>query len=183
MRNAATTARGARARVEAYSERRISPGSPLESGAHPAQPDEDDTFDDAVVTLGLARLAQSAPVSIALDTPTEQRTPLPFDLASKARSRRGMGRYRLLARIGEGGYGTVCEAEHVELKKRVALKVVTALRGHRTEIVERFTRESRRVSRLEDDHVVQIVDAGEDGSFGPFLVMELLHGDDQIGRA
>src|SRR5262249_45825752 len=129
-------------------------------------------------TLGLARLAQSAPVSIALDTPTEQRTPLPFDLASKARSRRVMGRYRLLARIGEGGYGTVCEAEHVELKKRVALKVVTALRGHRTEIAERFTRDSRRVSRLEDDHVVQIVDAGEDPSFGPFLVMELLHGDD-----
>ena len=88
------------------------------------------------------------------------------------------GRYRLVSRIGEGGMGAVWEAEHVDLGKRVALKILNAIDAPREEIVERFKREARSASTIDNEHVVSVFDAGVDPSCGVFMVMELLRGED-----
>jgi hypothetical protein len=88
------------------------------------------------------------------------------------------GRYRLVSRIGEGGMGAVWEAEHVDLGKRVAIKILNAIDAPRAEIVERFKREARSASTIDNEHVVSVFDAGVDPSCGVFMVMELLRGED-----
>jgi tRNA A-37 threonylcarbamoyl transferase component Bud32/tetratricopeptide (TPR) repeat protein len=84
-------------------------------------------------------------------------------------------RYRVRRLLGRGGMGTVYEADHVGLDRRVAIKFVT------TELDvaarERFSREARAAGRVIDPHVVQIFDVGRDAG-RPFLVMEYLEGRD-----
>jgi hypothetical protein len=94
-----------------------------------------------------------------------------------------VGQYQLLARLGEGGMGTVYRALHVKLKKVVALKVLPADRMENQQAVARFQREMEAVGRLEHPNVVRATDAGEaDGTH--FLVMECVDGIDlsKLGR-
>jgi serine/threonine-protein kinase len=88
------------------------------------------------------------------------------------------GRYRLTRLIGEGGMGAVYEAEHVEIGKRVAIKLVHSIHARHAEIAARFRREARSASAIESDHIVQVFDAGNDPELGLFMVMELLRGED-----
>ncbi len=88
------------------------------------------------------------------------------------------GRYRILSTLGTGGMGVVYEAEHVELGKRVAVKVLNVANGPTAELAARFKREARSTSSLDHDHIVQVFDAGEDPAYGLFMVMELLKGED-----
>jgi eukaryotic-like serine/threonine-protein kinase len=88
------------------------------------------------------------------------------------------GRYRITRLIGEGGMGAVYEAEHVEIGKRVAIKLVRAIHARHTEIAARFRREARSASAIESDHIVQVFDAGNDPELGLFMAMELLRGQD-----
>jgi len=88
------------------------------------------------------------------------------------------GRYRLTRLIGEGGMGAVYEAEHVEIGKRVAIKLVRSIHARHGEIAARFRREARSASAIESDHIVQVFDAGNDPELGLFMVMELLRGED-----
>jgi tRNA A-37 threonylcarbamoyl transferase component Bud32 len=87
-------------------------------------------------------------------------------------------RYRLEAPIGSGGMGTVYRAEHVLIKKPVAIKVLSAAHSGSRKEVERFLNEARAASRIRHEHVVDITDFGitEDGMV--FLVMEYLEGED-----
>ncbi len=87
-------------------------------------------------------------------------------------------RYRVLRLLGEGGMGGVYEAEHVEVGKRVAVKLVSAVHAQSEQIAARLKREARSTGALESDHIVQVFDAGEDPQAGLFLVMELLRGRD-----
>ena len=88
------------------------------------------------------------------------------------------GRYRLTRLIGEGGMGAVYEAEHVEIGKRVAIKLVRSVHARHSEIAARFKREARSASAIESDHIVQVFDAGHDPELGLFMAMELLKGED-----
>jgi eukaryotic-like serine/threonine-protein kinase len=88
------------------------------------------------------------------------------------------GRYRLTRLIGEGGMGAVYEAEHVEIGKRVAIKLVRSVHARHAEIAARFKREARSASAIESDHIVQVFDAGHDPELGLFMAMELLRGED-----
>ncbi len=92
------------------------------------------------------------------------------------------GKYRLGARIGSGGMGAVYEAEQVELRKRVAIKLVAPEHGAKPEVLGRFRRESRAASRAESEHIVQVFDCGHDEEHGYFLVMEYLRGEDLGSR-
>jgi eukaryotic-like serine/threonine-protein kinase len=74
--------------------------------------------------------------------------------------------------------GAVYEAEHVEIGKRVAIKLVRAIHARHTEIAARFRREARSASAIESDHIVQVFDAGNDPELGLFMAMELLRGED-----
>ena len=88
-----------------------------------------------------------------------------------------LGQYRLLTKLGEGGFGTVYKAVHTRLDKVVALKLLTASRLQNPDAVTRFNREMRAVGKLHHAHIVAAHDAGEiDGTH--YLVMELVDGID-----
>ncbi len=88
------------------------------------------------------------------------------------------GKYALSRLLGEGGMGAVYEAEHLEIGKRVAIKIVRDLRGQKEEAAARFIREARAASAVESDHIVQVFDVGQDPDLGLYMVMELLAGED-----
>jgi serine/threonine protein kinase len=86
-----------------------------------------------------------------------------------------LGRYLLCRVIGVGGMGTVYEAEHVLLEKRVAIKVLKPEIAGRDDLRKRFVREGLAASRVRHPHVVDVTDAAEENGRA-YLVMELLEG-------
>ncbi len=88
------------------------------------------------------------------------------------------GKYKVLRLLGRGSMGAVYEAQNVSIGKRVALKFVVVDRRTDPSALARFHREARAVSAVESAHIVQIFDTGETDAGEPFLVMELLHGED-----
>ncbi len=87
------------------------------------------------------------------------------------------GRYVIGPRIGRGGMGMVYEATHLGLGKKVAIKVLLPEAARNAEGRARFVREGETAARLRHPHVVDISDVGvHDGL--PFIVMELLEGED-----
>ena len=88
-------------------------------------------------------------------------------------------RYRLVRRLGAGGMAEVFEVEHLLTKRRLALKLLHAESLGNPTSVERFYREASACAGIDSDHIVQIIDCDVDRSTAiPFLVMELLQGDD-----
>ncbi len=84
--------------------------------------------------------------------------------------------YRLLKKIGEGSSGEVFEAEHVELARKYAVKVLSAAHAAASDSVERFRREARAVASLSHPNLVRLHDFGKSLDGRVFLVMELLDG-------
>jgi eukaryotic-like serine/threonine-protein kinase len=82
-----------------------------------------------------------------------------------------LGRYRLEARIGAGGFGTVYAARDERLDRPVAVKVIPAGGA----APERAQREARAVARLEHPAIVGLFDAGEEDGCR-YLVSELVEG-------
>jgi WD40 repeat protein/predicted Ser/Thr protein kinase len=86
-----------------------------------------------------------------------------------------IGRYRILRRHGEGGMGTVYEAEQDNPRRAVALKVI---RGDlvSAEFLNRFRHEAQVLGRLQHPGIAQVYEAGtgEDGQ--PFFAMEFIRG-------
>lgn len=86
------------------------------------------------------------------------------------------GRYRLEARLGEGGMGIVYRARHVLIDRVVALKLVRPdLRGE-THLRAWMLREARAANRVDHAHIIDIHDIGETEEGELYLVMEYLVG-------
>ncbi len=87
-------------------------------------------------------------------------------------------KYEILAKLGEGGMGTVYRARRVRIGDEVAVKVLHASAFADTAAVERFRREARAAAMLRHANVVTIHDYGEaSGEDAPaFIVMELVSG-------
>src|SRR5580700_10044506 len=88
------------------------------------------------------------------------------------------GKYRIARVIGKGAMGVVYEARHVDLGKRVAVKLIASHLGASDDAARRFRREARAASAIESDHVAQVFDAGLDPEHGLFMVLEYLTGED-----
>jgi serine/threonine protein kinase len=86
------------------------------------------------------------------------------------------GTYRILRQLDQGGMGMVFEAEHVRLKRRVAVKVLAQHLAKDQHALARFNREAEIISQLQHPHVVQVTDFDITEAGEPYLVMELLSG-------
>jgi eukaryotic-like serine/threonine-protein kinase len=85
-------------------------------------------------------------------------------------------RYRVIEMLGEGGMGAVYRAEHIHMRKQMALKVLHASMSGTEEVVARFEREAIAAGHITHPNVAAASDFGKlpDGSF--FLVLELVDG-------
>ncbi|MEO1617167.1 MAG: serine/threonine-protein kinase [Planctomycetota bacterium] len=88
-----------------------------------------------------------------------------------------LGQYRLIAKVGEGGMGTVYKARHSKLDKLVAIKLLPFQALTDSLAIKRFEREMKAIGRVEHSNVVAAFDAGQiDGQH--YLVMEYIEGVD-----
>ncbi|MEJ7734441.1 MAG: bifunctional serine/threonine-protein kinase/formylglycine-generating enzyme family protein [Polyangiaceae bacterium] len=89
------------------------------------------------------------------------------------------GDFRIVKALRAGGMGAVYVVDQLSTGKQRALKVMAPELAADPAIQERFVLEARAASKIDSDHVVEIVTAGVDeGSHSPFLVMELLRGQE-----
>lgn len=86
------------------------------------------------------------------------------------------GRYRVSELLGEGGMGAVFVAEHLKLKKDVALKVIRAELAGNGEVAARFAREAMATAQFEHPHVASAIDYGTLPEGGAYFVMQLVRG-------
>ncbi|WP_438000168.1 protein kinase [Sorangium sp. So ce185] len=91
------------------------------------------------------------------------------------------GKYRLERALSAGGMGSVWVAQHVQLGTHVAVKLMGTAYAGSPAFRARFEREARAAAHLRSPHVVQVHDFGFEQGV-PYLVMELLRGEDLSAR-
>ncbi len=90
------------------------------------------------------------------------------------------GKYRIERKLAEGGMGILFEATHLQLDELVAIKFLReeVAACVESDAVERFVREARSSIKIRSEHVVRILDVAALESGIPYIVMELLVGQD-----
>jgi len=87
-----------------------------------------------------------------------------------------IGRYKLLEKIGEGGFGVVWAAEQKRpVKRRVALKIIK-LGMDTKQVVARFEAERQALALMDHPNIAKVLDAGATDTGRPYFVMELVKG-------
>src|SRR5262245_33468489 len=86
------------------------------------------------------------------------------------------GRYKILKIVGEGGMGTVYQAEHMLIKRKVAIKILRPELAEDSAVVERFMNEARAAGAIGHPHIVESTDMGFTRDEVPFIVFEYLEG-------
>jgi ankyrin repeat protein len=87
-----------------------------------------------------------------------------------------IGRYKLLEKIGEGGFGVVWMAEQEEpVRRRVALKIIKAGMDTR-QVLARFEAERQALAMMEHPNIARVFDGGATDTGRPYFVMELVKG-------
>ena len=87
-----------------------------------------------------------------------------------------IGRYKILEKVGEGGWGVVNVAEQTEpVRRRVALKVIKL--GMDTKaVVARFEAERQALAMMDHPNIAKVFDAGSTETGRPYFIMELVRG-------
>lgn len=88
-----------------------------------------------------------------------------------------LGSYKLLKHLGTGGMSSVYLAEHIVMRRRVAIKVLPISGEEDQEFLERFRLESRAIAALDHPNIVRAHDFSNDGQIY-YLVMEYIEGMD-----
>ena len=86
-------------------------------------------------------------------------------------------RFQVQALLGQGASGTIYRAEHVTLRRKVAIKVLHDELSRDELAVERFRREATTVAEIDNEHIVEIHDFGRTPDGRLYLAMELLEGE------
>src|SRR5262249_23024168 len=87
-----------------------------------------------------------------------------------------IGRYKLLEKVGEGGFGTVYVAEQREpVKRRVALKIIK-LGMDTKQVIARFEAERQALALMDHPNIAKVLDGGATKTGRPYFVMELVRG-------
>ena len=86
------------------------------------------------------------------------------------------GRYRILAKLGEGGMGAVYKAEQISLKRTVAVKLLRPEMAASALLLRRFNAEAEAVAKLSHPNTVNIYDFGVDADGALFIAMEYIEG-------
>ncbi|MGO8698629.1 MAG: WD40 repeat domain-containing serine/threonine protein kinase [Limisphaerales bacterium] len=112
---------------------------------------------------------------------TANATPPKEAPASKRPAEDGPGtlidRYRLLEKLGEGGFGVVYAAEQNEpVRRQVALKVIKLGMDTR-EVIARFEAERQALAMMDHPNIAKVFDAGATLTGRPYFVMELIEGE------
>ncbi|HGG58014.1 MAG TPA: serine/threonine protein kinase, partial [Nannocystis exedens] len=89
-------------------------------------------------------------------------------------------RYRLLRWLGEGGMGVVYEAEHVDIERRVALKILRFNLSQEPEMAQVFRDEAKAACKMGAANIVEIYDFGELSDGRLYFAMEPLDGLDLV---
>ena len=87
-----------------------------------------------------------------------------------------IGNFKLLQKLGEGGFGTVWMAEQLEpVRRRVALKIIKPGMDSK-EVLARFEQERQALALMDHPNIAKVLDAGVTPLGRPFFVMELVRG-------
>ena len=86
--------------------------------------------------------------------------------------------YEVQRRLGEGGMGRVYEARHVRLGRRYAIKIMHQMFAADRDALARFRREAIAASTIASPHVAQVFDVNATRDGQPYLVYELIDGED-----
>ncbi len=85
-------------------------------------------------------------------------------------------KYKVLRKIGSGGFADVYLGEHAQLGREVAIKILTRSHSAEDEMVERFRRESKAAAKLSHPNIIDIYDVGESGEIY-YFVMKYIAGE------
>jgi serine/threonine protein kinase/tetratricopeptide (TPR) repeat protein len=116
-----------------------------------------------------------------IDAPVEApRTPTPIARVDRAVGGEEIGQeigpYKLLERLGEGGFGTVYLAQQeAPVRRRVALKIIKLGMDTR-QVIARFEAERQALAMMDHAGIARVLDAGATTTGRPFFVMELVRG-------
>ncbi len=86
------------------------------------------------------------------------------------------GRYSIISVLGAGGMGEVYLAEDTQLKRKIALKILTLKAGGSDDYQRRFIREAQAISALNHPNIVTIYEVGEFENIH-FIAMEFVEGE------
>jgi serine/threonine protein kinase/WD40 repeat protein len=106
----------------------------------------------------------------------EQQSPEMSIPAAVERKSPSIPGFRILRVLGRGGMGIVYKAEHLALKRHVALKMILAGEKADSKDLDRFRMEAEAVARLQHPNIVQIFEIGEHEGC-PFFCLELVDGE------
>ena len=87
-----------------------------------------------------------------------------------------LGKYEILERVGDGGFGIVYHARDPKLDRQVAIKVLRSDLASAPDFVDRFRREARLAASLRHPNIVSIIEVNDDAEGHLYLVMDYLPG-------
>jgi TonB family protein len=85
-------------------------------------------------------------------------------------------KYKIISKIGSGGFGDVYLGEHLALRRKVAIKILHGTYSAQQDLVKRFQREARSAASLSHPNIIDIYDVGE-GEGLYYFVMKYIEGE------
>ncbi|MBN2048164.1 MAG: serine/threonine protein kinase, partial [Anaerolineaceae bacterium] len=86
-----------------------------------------------------------------------------------------LGRYHVVAPLGEGGMASVYQAYDLNLERNVAIKIIRVDMNQDSGFLRRFEREARALAKLDHPYILKVLDYGEERGL-PYLVMPFMDG-------